>query len=259
MIGKNDALHRYWNTPAPLSLDIITASPDSNAGSRLYAIEIGKVEGLTFIFYKGEIAAIHIHNPTQSSALSTYHRLSSGAQSKGVWVHVPLSKEDRLFRFAIREYFRGGRVVLLGTAKAGDMIFGRPGHTAGPTRGIDSHTPLSLVYGDPKDDNSVVAFFGAFHKGQMNRAENDFFHHAQWPPRIRRATPVERKMLRDPYYSSAPLAGVVKATVFLADAKYPYCRGIMFTYANGSRRTVGECRVCVDTCQTLDCADGLCF
>ena len=47
-------------------------------------------------------------------------------------------------------------------------------------------------------------------------------------------------------FSSAPLAGVTRATVFRpleGEGGGDHCRGIVFEYENGARRAVGECRL----------------
>ena len=226
--------------------------------SRYYAVELGQVEGLTFFFYKGEVAAIHIHNKAQPSALPTYHRLCSDAQKRGVWIYVPLHKADRLLRFAVREFIKGGRVFLLGTEMAGDIIFGKPGHTVSTVIGVESTVPLTLVYGESKDDNFEIPYLGAIRKGQTGHAPNRMFPQAPWPPRVRRNTPVERRMFANPHYTSAPLKDAIEATVFYSDRTFFYCRGAMFTYKSGLQRAVGECRVGVDECETFSVVGGLC-
>lgn len=55
---------------------------------------------------------------------------------------------------------------------------------------------------------------------------------------------VDRHLNR-PCYSAAPLSNITRALVFHKEGART-CRGILFHYANGAKRAVGECRVGVD-------------
>ena len=225
----------------------------------MYAVELGKIEGLTFFTYKGAINAIHIHQGGQSSsALPTYRRLYPWVQDLGAWIYIPFHKSDRLKRFGVRQYWRGGCVVLLGTKMLGDIIFGIPGHTIHGTQGITSNGSLTLVYGEHKDDMLPVPFFGAFDKELTQPPPLNRMRDAQWPGSVMRTTREQRRAIPSATITSAPLAGVVSVTVFYI-GETENCRGLLFTYENGGQRTVGQCRVGLDRCTKLESLAGLCF
>ena len=247
-----------WNTPTPFDPDSAVASPSTfNLCSRLYAVEIAQIDGLTFFFYKGEINGIHVHQRGQASALPTFHRLSSTVKEQAAWIYVPFAKGDTLVRFGVRHWFRGGRVIILGTRLAGDTVFGMPSHTIDDTRGIESTSPLTLVYGDSKDDMSETPFFGVIQK-DASQVPMAPLSNAWWPKSVDFRTAEERRRIRLACYTRAPLAGVVLVTVFYA-GDTNHCQGAIFTYGNGGERSVGQCRIGVDRSSTFAPSEGLCF
>lgn len=249
-----------WNTPAPFNLALATASPWAyNLCARLYAIEVGKIEGLTFFLHKGDIKAIHIHHRgARSSAMSTFHRMCRLFQREADWIYVPFHESDRLQRFAIRHYNRGSKVILLGTEMAGDVIFGVPGASVGETRTACSENSLTLVYGDHKDDSSAVPFFGVLDNERPDSPQPiPDVPGVEWPHPVSRSLDMRRR-IRDANVTSAPLADVVSLTVFYI-GETENVRGIMLTYANSGPRTVGQCRIQVDRCRTFERPEGLCF
>lgn len=54
--------------------------------------------------------------------------------------------------------------------------------------------------------------------------------------------PTIQQHFNAPCYSEAPLSNVIRALVFHEEGAQN-CRGILFYYANGGKRAVGECRV----------------
>lgn len=54
--------------------------------------------------------------------------------------------------------------------------------------------------------------------------------------------PTIQRHFNGPCYSEAPLSNVIRALVFHEEGTQN-CRGILFHYANGGKRAVGECRV----------------
>lgn len=250
---------RFWNTPTPFSPTNAVASPGSFTGcARVYAVELGMVEGLSFFFYKGDIRAIHVHYRDGHPAITTYHRLSTSCRedTRAVWIYVPLSKSDRLFKFGVREYFRGGRLVALGTKLLGDIVFGQPGTRVSRDTGTRSPQPLTLVYGDAKDDMSSIPFFGALTRDGPP-AYTMPLGPMEWPGVPRRAR-ADRRQLRDAYFTSAPLSDVASLRIYyVADTKR--CRGILFKYGDGTARSVGQCRVGYDRYEEVLSPGGLCI
>ncbi|SPO05544.1 uncharacterized protein DNG_08231 [Cephalotrichum gorgonifer] len=247
-----------WNSPARIQFEARLASPNWNvlAHARSYAIELGKVDGISFLFIKGQVVSIHTHRGLESSASVTYDWYGEWAPDQVTWVYLPLSRSDRLLRFGAREYARSGRVFLVGTRMLGDVMFGRPGPGAPKrTMAVSSPTPLTLVYAEDKNDFKDIPVIGVIQKenppaGTLNLGD------VQWPQVAPRRTPAGRHHLRDAYFSSAPLSNVVSVTVFYF-ADTTRCRGIIFKYGNGGERSVGQCRVGVDRTERFDQPDGL--
>lgn len=216
------------------------------------------VDGLSFFFQKGEVRAIHVHYRGGPPAATTYHRLSTSCRedTRAVWIYVPLSKSDRLFKFGVREYFRGGRLVILGTRMLGDVVFGQPGTRVSRDTGTKSPHPLTLVYGDAKDDMSDVPFFGALSK-DGSPAYTMPLGSVEWPSPPRRVR-ADRRQLRDAYFTKAPLADVVSLRIYYVEDTQR-CRGILFKYGSGAERSVGQCRVGYDRYEEVLSPEGLCI
>lgn len=250
---------RLWNTPTPFCPADAVASPGaSKVCARFYAIELGTVEGLSFFFHKGDIRVIHVHYHDGPPAITTYNRLSTSLRedTRAVWIYIPLSKPDRLFKFGVREYFRGGRLVVLGTKMLGDVVFGQPGTRVSRDKGTKSPHPLTLVYGDAKDDMSGVPFFGALTKDGPP-AYTMPLGPMEWPAAPRRVR-ADRRQLRDAYFISAPLSNILSLRIyFVGDTKR--CCGILFKYGDNTARSVGQCRVGYDRYEEVLSPEGLCI
>lgn len=246
-----------WNTPTPFHLESVVACPNrAQTCSRLYAIEIGQIEGLTFFLKSGTILSIHIHyrGQQQSSALSTFNRIGHQDRRDTIWFFVPFHESDRLTKFESRVYMYNRRVILLRTEMLGEIVMGVPGFDLKHKTEASSATSLTLVYGHNKDDKLPVPFFGVLDKERKTPVIGR--QGSKWS----RAT-IGRLYAfasADKNLSMVPLANVVSVTAFYMEAS-DFVRGIMFTYADGGQRTLGQCRVGVDRCKTFDKPGGLCF
>lgn len=122
------------------------------------------------------------------------------------------------------------------TERGGDTIIGPQPHDVERIQHLMSQ-PAALVINEPLRDAPVI--LGAY------SGESSFESKLQWP--VSRQ-PTQQDLGIVTYFSSVPLSNIERACVFEDDAGL--CRGILFEYADGLLRAVGQCRLGVDYCNT---------
>ncbi|KAI1090914.1 hypothetical protein F5B19DRAFT_503459 [Rostrohypoxylon terebratum] len=115
---------RIWNTLDPPDLSrctpYISAFP---SWQRFYAVDTGRIVGITFFFCSGRLFGIHPHY-SNTDAMPTYCRFSHSRQRGIVWVYQPIAKHDRLLVFGVRESSQRELGVLFRFERTGDVAIG---------------------------------------------------------------------------------------------------------------------------------------
>ncbi|KAM6520197.1 hypothetical protein FALCPG4_013750 [Fusarium falciforme] len=247
-------LLHIWDKPCPQRpVDCVLYSSSQLSKQswfrQLRTIDPRGCTGVTF-FLGSETWAIHAHSSLEPTAESTFHKLSQERQHNVVWVHVPLPAKDCVEAFGIQNEWsntgtpRQGACYLIRTTLCGDITIGS--YQRGETTVLSRTTAygIALVYDVP--EFSPISFLGVTSnsKDQVEFTPNSPV--SSLPP------------FRRPFFSSAPLSGVVRAEIF-RDPDTGFCRGILLTYGNGGQRALGQCRVGIDCSKTCTLPTWICI
>ncbi|CAG7557904.1 unnamed protein product [Fusarium equiseti] len=241
-----------WNTPAPPDLASCEAygtdtlfrnqirklgGSDCFSWQHLHAAEVDRIRGITFYFYLHIFSGIHIHYEEETSAMDyNYSSFINRRWEEGVWIYLPIPKNDRLLALDIRQGRQESMNILARTRLVGDIFIGQ--QILGPFEdlGLSSSAPQTIVYSGPPD-GAPVTFLSTYCKRPCQDE----------PPK---PFPFEKSggISNNPYplglsafFSWAPLDDV-SSTLTFNDPSTGFCKGIMFQYRNGGYRTVGQCR-----------------
>lgn len=184
---------------------------------------------------------IHVHDFAGPCAVSTYERFTSRRQKHIVWISFPIEEGDSISILGIRTS-PAGLNILIWAPRVGDIIIGP--HARGPARDrcLGESTPISLTYVEP-GQRGAVPYFSAHCKPSIGLCK---------PFPLRTSG---NPLSNDAYFSWAPLEHVSSTFYDLAG----FCRGIILYYENGGSRSVGECRVQVDSAKRIIDPHWLCF
>ncbi|KAI1506712.1 hypothetical protein F5X99DRAFT_365271 [Biscogniauxia marginata] len=241
VLPRGQPTPRIWNTPNPPDLSLCTPYISAYPSwQRFFAVDTGRIAGITFFFSLGRLFGIHTHYSNTSDAMPTYHHFSHRRRRGIVWVYQPITEHDRLLVLGVRESSHGELSVLIRTERTGDVVIGS--YVLGPARNqcLGWRPPITLIYNEPIEGQGI-SFLGTY-CGLSSKME--------LPKPF-----VVQKVRSHPlgecaYFSRAPLANVASAEVFY-DESNQFCRGIMFRYRDGSCRAVGQCRVHVDATKRI--------
>lgn len=118
---------------------------------------------------------------------------------------------------------------------------------------ILANAPTTLIYDASAHDG--VSFIGALPRPQPDPSDDEIWN---YDTTGRAPYDIYREYAETNFHlSSAPLRGVILAEVFQRGQR-PECRGILLTYKDGSKRTVGDCRLGIDPSQRFERPDRLC-
>ncbi|KAH6604932.1 hypothetical protein Trco_006639 [Trichoderma cornu-damae] len=256
-LARTEVDLRPWDTRTPPPLESLSVRPAISKSIQFATIHLARITGITFFMSakSGTVFAIHTHTSQAPSAVPTFSRLSKHQQWQACWIHVPFTSGDRLTHFGVRHVdstswhilvmktpscrfrFRGRtcpNTTQLRFEKAGDYIIGP--HFEKDEEVQDSIWPVEdqlLLVCSISRTGSVLAL-NAFPQ-RSGTAVPPFaqIDQIRLPPAFTQA-----------FFSSAPLENVVRLRVFTDHAKC--CRGLLLEYEDGSKRSVGECRIGVD-------------
>lgn len=240
-----------WNTPAPPSLALCKAYPaDLTSCKIINAVEMDKMEGITFFFALGRLLGIHIHRSEESCAMDTFvQNFPNRLRQYIIWIYLPISQRDRTLVLGIREELQSRTLsVLVRTELIGDVVIGLQSKGKAKDLCLTASTPLTMIYGEPIEGHPV-RFFGARCGPPLDEAH---------PMPFRLEKPGSCPIDDDAYFSWAPLCDVLSTLVFY-DQTTGFCRGVVFRYRNGGSRAVGQCRVRVDPTDSVVRPVRLCF
>lgn len=216
----------------------------------LRTIDLLNLQGITFLYSVGRLYGIFPHTSSKSSAFLECQRLSERRQLHTVWIYLPISPNDKITGLGVRKNDDGGICFMVyfapyfsicfltntriqvRTERAGDTIIGPQPHDVERVQHLMSQ-PAALVVNESSRNTPVV--LGAY-SGESSSANK-----LLWPVSRR---PTQKDLGIVTYFSTAPLSHVERARVFKDDTGF--CRGILFEYANGLLRAVGQCRLGVD-------------
>ncbi|KAI1381181.1 hypothetical protein F4677DRAFT_119051 [Hypoxylon crocopeplum] len=229
-----------WDTPTPPRLEDCPIAPPRIAGSMCFStICLKRTTGLTFFVYDDKIHAIHAHTPTLPCAEPTYNSLWDKQDVS--WIYIPFSANDKIVAFGIQlekqdgEYFTTDRpCFLFRTELAGDILVGR--YKSNQDFLYTKAPPSTLLY--HKAELGTISIISPYSNKDDTSSQSIPYQH---PP----AGPLPRNMC----VSWATLDNVSYVQAFYQDDGYS-CRGLLFTYDNGSQRAVGQCRLQVDNCRS---------
>ncbi|RFU72341.1 hypothetical protein TARUN_9919 [Trichoderma arundinaceum] len=245
-----------WNTPAPPTMTSCKLSDRrlSPRWPRFFAIETGRISGITFFYCQKYLHDIHIHRPGGPSVLSTFEKFSSSAQDFVVWVYMPISAGDRLAALGLREIKEHQFNVLVRMVKAGNVTIGPLPRRRDRWKDRSlGKAPMTLVRTEPQrvSGPSRVPWIGAFCPEPSNLLSETF--------PVDRPKPLRMSALPlTVFYSWAPLSGVASVVVF-SDPETGFCKGIVLSYLNGGARAVGQCRLGLDPALKVEGPSVLCL
>ncbi|KAL7905387.1 hypothetical protein GGI35DRAFT_460585 [Trichoderma velutinum] len=243
-----------WNSPTPPNLSLCMGYPKKVTPiQRFNVVELNEIRGITFYLNATVVLAIHIHCTEQESTIWTDKAVLGEKRpdvyfSDPIRVYLPLPKNDRITYLGANGSDDRLNVIFVRMEKAGDITIGQrqPGCTEDKV--LAAQNPISLVYCE-SHQGDMLSFFGAY---QANPATFDV------ATRPKFADPGAKQMGQFTYYSWASLDGVSSVVIFYEDDT-EFCRGLMFYYENGARRTVGDCRVQMDREATVDKPTQICY
>ncbi|KAH7196596.1 uncharacterized protein B0J16DRAFT_312944 [Fusarium flagelliforme] len=228
---------QIWDTPTPPVKELsLTPRTARSLDPRFRTVDLRNTTGLTFFYQNRSILRIHSHTASSPTALETYRRLPATVQEKLVWAYVPISPNDRILEFAVREsnqlstadwlMFREPTVIIR-TKLLDDFILG---HWQGTIKKdqLFEFTPHILVYTVSNALGCVA--FGAVGEPDPNAQLGNpmpVLNHfpGVWTP-------------RDVIKAHAPLDGA---------------------YENGAQRAVGLCRIGIDPFTTYRNPVNFCY
>ncbi|KAI1056102.1 hypothetical protein LB507_001535 [Fusarium sp. FIESC RH6] len=247
---------RIWNTLTPPDLSSFQACipdhlswqhirkrsrPDCFSWQHLHAVEVEKIKGITFYFYLHAFAGIHIHYEEEPSSIDERYEKISNGRREGVWIYLPIPKNDQLLAIDIRQRHWGGIDILARTKLAGDIRIGKQ-QFWGPLKdlGLSEPAPQTIVYSEPVE-GALVTFLGTYHEPSYQDELSKLSPFEKWGGIF---DPHDHSV--EPFVSWASLDDI-SSTLTFNDQDTGFCNGIMFHYRNGGCRTVGQCRWHVDS------------
>lgn len=187
------------------------------------------------MFYStGRIYGIFPHESQESCALPLYKRFAQRRQQYTVWIYLPIGRHDKILVLGTRQDDEDGLCIMVRTERGGDIIIGPQCRSVKCDRFLAKSEPSLLIVNEPSGDVPVTP--AAYDPNWSSTEDPRRFVFPQYAPKL---------LGLSTYFSSAPLAQIDCAYVF-EDDEQGLCRGILFEYANGSSRSVGQCRLGVD-------------
>ncbi|KAL7916015.1 hypothetical protein GGI35DRAFT_431322 [Trichoderma velutinum] len=244
-----------WSTRNPLRFMQLMQLASPYSYHRLAAISLDPEQctGLSFFMASQVVHDIYAHSRRSSTHLERFQYLRSMFDREIAWIYIPLTAQDQITAIEVRKNVTIDTPHLLTIwTKTGKFIVGTPqrvvkkwraGHanvTRRPARGIlyetegDARRPLTLIHEIPS--SGLMTFIGTDADKQTETTEAAVDPQRVWP-------------LPHAFFSSASLEGVLHVHVF-NDKLRNLCKGILFEYENGSKRTVGQCRLGWDRVQS---------
>ncbi|KAH8738051.1 hypothetical protein BGZ61DRAFT_27171 [Ilyonectria robusta] len=212
-------------------------------------IDPQKCTGITF-FLNGGLVDLHAHTSAKPNPLETFKRMRLFAQRYCTWAYLPLPRGDTIQAFGkqrrrhpIMEY-EGVSRYLFRTTLCGDIGIGQS--HAGEKR--------DTLLGTGPDLTLIHHPFVDIREGHLFGTCSD----VQSRPEFRPHEPLSEAPFEPGFYSSVPLDNVTRVEVF-EDKLNQFCRGIIFEYATGAQRAVGECRFGLDPVVTVTDPSHICL
>jgi len=92
---------QIWDTPTPpKAYDCaFFYMSDNTFWERFRRANLARTRGITFLYFSGHLYGLHVHDPTDPCALTTYQRLSNRRQKATVWIYLPVPRADSIIAF----------------------------------------------------------------------------------------------------------------------------------------------------------------
>ncbi|OPB38363.1 hypothetical protein A0O28_0014680 [Trichoderma guizhouense] len=242
-----------WSIPNPLHLMHLLPSKDLDQYHRFAAVSLDPeyCTGISLFIASHLVHEIHAHSKRHSTHLEKFEYLRSMFDHEIVWIYIPLTAQDQITAIEIRKYVteeerphhftiwtETGRFIV-GCPQTREYQRSGPGTFSWePAEGIlyetgDTRRPLTLIH--HVTSSGSMEFIGTDADKQTETTEPNI-QRQDWP-------------LHRAFFSFASLEGVSDVHVF-SDKLRNLCKGILFEYENGSKRTVGQCRLGWDRVQS---------
>ncbi|KAK3299436.1 uncharacterized protein B0H64DRAFT_455360 [Chaetomium fimeti] len=277
---------QMWNTPSPPLSNtphVALVKDDREVPVITRAFELRAITGITRLYRRKAIVAVHVHDAKHPTALAAYRRLFArhrfARHRKPTWTYLPVNQAtDPILAMGFREApSTNANITTTTTTRA-------PGHRrtqllvrqqlSGDTHMGDSRLPNpTTVLNPPRTLDTLQAHPTTFASNPSRTSppaatpptpgDDEPYHYPPNnvpcnPPFAPSAQPLkpDRALLapahRHGVFSTAPLSGVERVDLYraggdeeIALAGYGF-EGAVFYYANGARRAVGHVRVGVD-------------
>ncbi|CAH0004783.1 unnamed protein product [Clonostachys byssicola] len=233
---------QLWDSPTP-PLRWIGIQPPRRFSQpphikRFTTISLKQCHGLTFFITHSGVASIYPHTSRSPFAFETFTTLIPGVQAHDTWFYLPLGKSEKIISLGLRFQVVNGLYVIpcfLVHLRSRNYVIG-PSYTGQVfdiTVSIKGRPPL--IYEHPEEEDVHIPTIGCCSTG-VSPAGTLIHTYSRIPP--------DSPPFRDAHLTTAPLRGVVEVKLFRSQT---FCKGMILTYDNQTRRSLGQCRLGEDT------------
>ncbi|CAH0059230.1 unnamed protein product, partial [Clonostachys solani] len=231
-----------YGTPAlPLGRSVIQPPQSIRTPEieRFTTSSLKQCHGLTFFISMNGIASIHPHTSRGPFSFETFTgTLTPQLQACTAWFYLPLGNNEEIVSLGLRFHVRHGLYLfpcLLVYLDSGNYTIG-PSLTG---RVVDITVLIKgrpiLLWENPNDESNCISTIGFCIIG-VSIGRTLFYSHSM--------IPLNNPPFKNACLTTAPLRGVVEVKLFRSQT---FCRGIIPTYDNKTRRSLGQCWVGEDT------------
>ncbi|KAF4984743.1 hypothetical protein FZEAL_104 [Fusarium zealandicum] len=209
-----------------------------------HTILFSQITGITFFYAYYTLKAIHGHTRAMPSAMHVIEKFPCRVQQKLSWLYIPISSNDQVTALGFGLY---DCLALIRTKLVGDIKLGYLRTFEPQVAMLLDSPPVSLVTNERR--GGQISSWGI--EVQDDSATNAVVSTSQAAPR-------EPEIYPTLLYSTAPLEGIKRLSIY--HARYTeFCVGLLLEYHNGARRSLGQCRVGVDSFTTCLDPVRICF
>ncbi|KAH6869323.1 hypothetical protein B0T10DRAFT_501671 [Thelonectria olida] len=201
-------------------------------------IEPRTCTGITF-WYRTHIDHLHAHTVSKPDPQETWRNYTYPSHN-AMWFYLPLPPGEEILAFGVREPIVNDEddyrplSYVFWTALSGQITIGRHPYSETQDTVLATGPDLTLVHTRSLlHDNN---FFGT-HSAKRRQFKFDTY------------TPKTTPSFRRDFFSWAPLENITRVQVFIYNelkVSRKTCRGMIFHYADGSQRALGQCRLFKD-------------
>ncbi|KAM0258087.1 hypothetical protein ACHAQJ_003992 [Trichoderma viride] len=232
-----------WSTPTPPNLWEMPTNPLVPL-HRLASISLDPnyCTGISFFLSLQCVMEIHGHSTRHAPThLERFEYINTRYDGRIVWIYVPLTAQDAITAVGVRKNVTIAQphYFTFYTKTGGEIVVGTP-HRAGPPGRLvlyklekDARRHLNLIHSVPI--SGLMTFIATDADEHTETTDADIQPTIEALPRA--------------FFSSASLEDILNVHVFTNEWKN-LCRGVLIEYEDGSKRSLGQCRLDMDVVQS---------